>query len=133
MGRKAKKMGTLNSKILILHGWTYSIEKWKPFLSKLAERGIKPEVLKIPGLTAPLEDAWTLPDYIAWLDIEVKKHKSKVVLVGHSNGGRIAAAYASRRPSHVDKLILIDSAGVLDKSLKTHAKKAIFGTIAYLG
>lgn len=126
-------MGTIKNKILILHGWAYSTEKWQPFLSKLEARGVRGEILKIPGLTAPLEDVWTLSDYIAWLDIHVKKNTSKVILMGHSNGGRIAVAYAARRPGHVAKLILIDSAGIPDKRLKTHLKKAVFGAAAFFG
>ena len=74
----------MNSKLLILHGWAYDTEKWKPFLKLLEEKGIDFELLKIPGLTSLLNEAWTLDDYVTWLESVVSGQKS-VVLMGHSN------------------------------------------------
>jgi pimeloyl-ACP methyl ester carboxylesterase len=34
------------------------------------------------------------------------------VLLGHSNGGRIALAFAEKYPDKVKQLVLIDSAGI---------------------
>src|SRR3989344_6868211 len=103
----------MNSKLIILHGWAYSTEKWKSFLNLLEEDGVEYEMLKIPGLTAPLKRVWTINDYMGWLRKQVISYKLPVVLLGHSNGGRIAAAFAAKYPSKVSKLILIDSAGIV--------------------
>ena len=37
---------------------------------------------------------------------------SKVSIVAHSFGGRVAIMFASKEPEHLDKLILVDSAGI---------------------
>jgi pimeloyl-ACP methyl ester carboxylesterase len=39
------------------------------------------------------------------------------VLIGHSMGGAVAIAYAATYPQRVDRLVLVDVAGVLPRSL----------------
>lgn len=123
-------MGTVkkNSKLFILHGWTYSAEKWKPFLKLLKQNNIKYELLKIPGLTAPLNDVWTLNDYINWLKDKIDEYGGNLTLLGHSNGGRIASAYTASYPNRVERLILIDSAGIDHGSFGASFKKIFFKT-----
>ncbi len=122
----------MNSKLIILHGWTYSTTKWKPFLKLLKAHNVEYEMLKIPGLTAPLGSIWTLDDYISWLE-RITKDEERITLLGHSNGGRIAAAFAATFPEEVSHLILIDSAGVVHKDLKTQLKKFVFGSLSKIG
>lgn len=128
MGNKKKEMGTL----IILHGWAYEIKKWGPFLKLLAQNGVEYKMLKIPGLTAPLGEVWTLDNYIEWLDKQVISYKSPVVLLGHSNGGRISIAYVLKYPKKVSKLILIDSAGIYHKGISLQIKRFTFGNLAKL-
>lgn len=123
-------MGTMK-KILILHGWTTSTDKWDDFLKQLREEDIKGVVLRIPGLTQKLEAVWNLDDYVSWLKKIVGNEK--VVLLGHSNGGRIALAFANRYSKLVKKLILIDSAGIYHKNLSLQIKRLIFKSIAKIG
>lgn len=120
-------------KILILHGWTYTTDKWEPFLHALKHEGFTCELLKIPGLTAPLPTVFTLDDYVSWLETYVSKEKNKVVIIGHSNGGRIALAYAHANSDKVEKLILIDSAGIRHNDLFISFKRAVFKTLAKMG
>ena len=119
-------------KVYILHGWAYSIEKWRPFLDLLEKSGIEYRMLKIPGLTAPLKSVWTLDDYVSWLKLEATSPQPTAIL-GHSNGGRIAAAFAAKHPKKISHLILIDSAGIIHKDLKTLLKGTLFGTAAKIG
>ncbi len=121
-----------NKKIYILHGWVYSTEKWKPFLVELKEKGFDPVVLKIPGLTAPLNKVWTLENYVEWFNKEIDSKKD-LILLGHSNGGRICLAFAAKYPEKVAKLILIDSAGIYHNELPIRIKRLVFGTAAKLG
>src|SRR3989338_4234164 len=99
-------------KIIILHGWAYSTDKWRPFIEELKKSGVKSKMIKIPGLTSPLDQVWNLDDYVEWLKKNLSKEKGKVILLGHSNGGRIALAFSAKYPEKVGKLILIDSAGI---------------------
>jgi pimeloyl-ACP methyl ester carboxylesterase len=125
----------MHTPIYILPGWTYDDSKWQPLLEKLSENGRKVELLKIPGLTGEeLAKAWKLEDYVEWLHGMVGKEE-KVILMGHSNGGRIAIAYAAKykKLKRIEKLVLIDSAGLVDRRLKVVVKRAIFGAVAKLG
>lgn len=117
-------------KIFILHGWAYSTEKWKPFIGELKE-DFDVEMLKMPGLTSPLNEVWDLDNYVEWLKNNLPA--SRQVLLGHSNGGRIALAFSAKYPEKVYKLILIDSAGIYHNEFPIRLKRFIFGTIAKVG
>ena len=119
--------------IIILHGWTYSVERWKEFISLLEKEGFSIDFLKIPGLTTSIGRPWTLEDYVGWLKQIIDAKKSNIILLGHSNGGRIAAKYASLFPEKIEHVILIDSAGIYDNSFKMQLKRNIFGSIAKVG
>lgn len=119
------------SKIFILHGWSYSTDKWAPFTKLLAAKGMEPQLLEIPGLTAPIDRPWTLDDYVKWLKGKVGGEKT--ILIGHSNGGRISLAFSLKYPELVERLILINSAGIYHNELPVRLKRWAFGTLARLG
>ena len=121
------------SRAYIIHGWTYSIDKYKKINNLLNSQGLKTTILKVPGLTAKIEKSWDLNDYVLWLKKIVNKEKDRVVLIGHSNGGRIAATYASIYPTNLDRLILIDCAGILHDELHAKLRLLFFSTLAKLG
>lgn len=108
-------------KVYILHGWTYSLDKWTGFCEQLRAAGYDPVQLRVPGLTAPSKKVWDIDGYVEWLTQALKDEKHPVV-IGHSNGGRIALAYAQKYPDHIEQLILIDSAGVVDNDFIRKAK-----------
>lgn len=118
-------------RILVLHGWAYSTEKWDNFIDQLTDSGVKAELLKIPGLTEPTNKAWTLDDYVSWL--KKKIGNDKVVLIGHSNGGRISLAFSVQYPDNVSQLILIDSAGIYHNELPLRLKRFVFHSMAKAG
>lgn len=109
-------MGTV-SKIFLVHGWTYSLDKWDACVDLLNKAGVEVVRLRVPGLTESSDKTYTIDDYVEWLRGELKNEKQPIV-IAHSNGGRIALWYASKYKSHLRQLILIDSAGV------AHAEKA---------
>lgn len=131
MANQKTKMGTLK-KTLILHGWTYSTEKWEPFITSLKDNGLHAELLKIPGLTEKLDSVWNIDNYVSWLKRKIGSDK-KVILIGHSNGGRILLAFALKYPEKVKHLILIDSAGIYHNELPIRLKRFVFKTIANIG
>lgn len=120
-------------KIYILHGWTYSLDKWEKFSVLLKKNGFDPIFLKIPGLTRETDQVWDIKKYSDWLGIELSKEKDKVILLGHSNGGRIAAYFAGEHPEKVQKLILINAAGIYHKELFLQIKRFVFGTVTKVG
>ena len=132
LARKAKKMGNLN-KALIIHGWTYSLEKYKKIAEVLILKGLQTDILKVPGLTEKIDKPWNLDDYIDWLKNRIDKEKGKVVLIGHSNGGRIAGAYASLYPQKLAYLVLIDSAGISHDEFHVKLRLLFFTTLAKIG
>lgn len=105
------------TKLFILHGWTYQIATWEPLLALLKERGVEYEFLRIPGLTDDTNPTWTLNDYVAWLKEKTAPHE-RVMLYGHSNGGRISLAFTMRYPAQVARLILEDSAGIPPRGMR---------------
>ncbi len=123
------KMGIM--KTFILHGWTYQTDTWQPLLRILSERGIDLEFLKIPGLTDGTNPSWTLDDYVEWLKNKTEGQE-KVMLIGHSNGGRISLAFAAKYPQKVARLILEDSAGIPATGLRA-LKRDVFRVIAKVG
>ena len=129
-------MGTLR-KALILHGWTYSkndvdpLEKWEPVIKILRNSGLDTGLLKIPVLTLTSDKVFTLGHYVDWLNKKILD--KKVILIGHSNGGRISLAYTRKFPEKVDKLILIDSAGIFHNELQIRLKRFVFKFLAKAG
>lgn len=123
----------MNKKIFILHGWTYSLDKWKPIIDILNRDGVETVMLKIPGLTVPHDKVWHLDDYVEWVKDQLKEERGPIVLLGHSNGGRISIAFAAKYPEKVRKLILIDAAGIYHNELRLRIKRFVFGKLAKLG
>src|SRR5579872_5354767 len=120
-------------KLYILHGWAYSIEKWKPFLENVKKDKLEPVMLEIPGLTASLEQVWDIQNYVDWLKKILEKEDKKIILLGHSNGGRIALAFAAQYPEKIEQLILIDSAGIYHNEFTLQMKRIVFGFLSKIG
>ncbi len=120
-------------KVFILHGWTQSLDKWENVVRALKNEGLDGVLLKIPGLTCPIDRVWNIDDYVSWLSKELDAEEGKVILLGHSNGGRISIAYAQAQPQKIEKLILVDSAGVHHRELPIRLKRFLFGTAAKYG
>lgn len=118
-------------KLYVLHGWSYTVKKWKEFLKILEKNKVEYVLLKIPGLTEKLDRVWTIDDYALWLNEKIGSEPS--ILLGHSNGGRIALYFSLCYPNLVDKLILIDSAGIYHREFFLQLKKMIFQTLAKAG
>ena len=108
------------SDLYIIHGWTYTTAHWEKTLSLLDASGFKIKMLKVPGLTSPSEKVWTIDDYAAWAD---KNIPDGAVALGHSNGGRILLNLCAKNPAKLEKLILLDSAGVYEPSIRKNVVK----------
>lgn len=112
--------------LYIVHGWTYSVKPWQKTLEELEGAGLRVKMLNVPGLTTDSRQVFTIDDYVKWADQEIP---DGAVALGHSNGGRILLNLAARKPDKLSRLILLNSAGVYEDTLK----KRIVKTAAKLG
>ena len=101
--------------LYIIHGWAYTTDPWQRTIALLKKQGITVEMLHVPGLTAPSKKVWTIEEYVAWAD---KNIPDGAIALGHSNGGRILLNLCSDKPEKLRHLILLDAAGIYEKSIK---------------
>ncbi len=128
-----------NEKTLIyLHGWGQNIEMMEP-IAKPFMNEYNILILDLPGFGKSNEpkDIWSLEDYATMLHSLIDKLKiKKIILIGHSFGGKIALIYASI--FKVEKLILfaspykvaIPNISLKVKILKKLAKLPILNKVA---
>ncbi len=102
--------------VVMLHGWGANCELFRAAASVIAAKYtvVAPD---FPGFgqTPEPPGEWTVDDYT---DLTVKLIAAlglkKVILLGHSFGGRVIIKMASRAdlPYEITKIILVDSAGI---------------------
>lgn len=105
--------------VLLLHGWGSNIKSFTALISLLKT---KYRVLAIdyPGFgeSDKLKTSFCVDDYCDIVVEFLKKlNVEKVILVGHSYGGRIILKLNNRKdlPFLIEKNVLIDAAGIIDK------------------
>lgn len=111
--------------VLILHGWGANIDTVIPIVNILKSH-FKVYALDLPGFGSSAEpkEVYGSKDYaevvkrfIDYMEME------KVILIGHSFGGKVSIWLGSLYPEIVDKIVLIDSAGLIPKrGLKYYVK-----------
>ncbi|MDE6693152.1 MAG: alpha/beta hydrolase, partial [Muribaculaceae bacterium] len=103
-------------------------------IEKVASETHKVYNIDFPGFGSSEEPptVWGVDDYARMLREFIERTGiNNPVLLGHSFGGRVALVYASQYP--VDKLILVDAAGVKpQRSLKYYLKVYSFKTMKRL-
>lgn len=115
--------------LYIIHGWTYTTTPWARTISLLEKRGLKVEMLNVPGLTTSSEKVWTIEDYVKWAD---RNLPAGAVALGHSNGGRILLNLCSEKPDKLSHLILLDAAGVYEASPKRDFARTLSKRLGFL-
>ena len=103
--------------IILLHGWLASLETMKP-LQKHLEQNFKVYNVDIIGFgKSELPDKpLNTDDFGNFLCDFIKKLKiENPILIGHSHGGRTIINYAGRNLGKINKIVLIDSAGIKPK------------------
>jgi pimeloyl-ACP methyl ester carboxylesterase len=100
--------------VVLLHGWGANGDAMTSIVTALAP-AFTCLTVDLPGFGAsPVPPvAWDVHDYarvVAGLLAHLQIPRSH--LIGHSFGGRIGIVLAAERPDLVDKMILVDSAGV---------------------
>lgn len=101
--------------IIMMHGWGRSLNDIKPVADVLAEYATV-HVIDLPGFgktPPPPAEGWDTNQYAELiLDYIRKQNLDKVILLGHSFGGRVSLRISAKHPELVSKLILIDSHGL---------------------
>lgn len=101
--------------LYLIHGWTYTTEPWTQTLDQLRSSGVTVKMLHVPGLTSPSDQVWDIASYVRWADQHLPQN---AIVLGHSNGGRILLNLCASQPQRLKHLILLNSAGVYQYSLK---------------
>lgn len=102
--------------IVILHGWQQKLDCWQPLVRELS-KNYQVFLPFMPGFgTNRLIKTYNLNDYINWLADYLKKEKiNHPYLIGYSFGGRVAIRFTSHHHK-IQKLILMDAAGIKEKN-----------------
>ncbi|MGI8970167.1 MAG: alpha/beta fold hydrolase [Dehalococcoidia bacterium] len=100
--------------VVLLHGWGASARSLAPVVQTLC-RSYSVTALDFPGfgLSQQPSAPWGVYEFAqfvrhAMARLEIKRTH----LLGHSHGGRVSIMLAAQSPELVDKLILVDSAGI---------------------
>ena len=116
------KKGESDKTVLLLHGWGGNLNSFRALEQDLIQANYSVVTLDFPGFGGsdlPNED-WTLDDYVKVVEelINVEQLQN-VCVVAHSFGGRVAIKLCATKQNMVQKLVLVDSAGIKPKfSLK---------------
>lgn len=124
---KVSKQNQSTINLVFIHGWLSSKEVWSNLIKRIDFANCF--TLDLPGFgesqvpTNSVNNDFFVEIVKEFID---KLNLKNVVLVGHSNGGAIATKFTTKYKSSLNKLILIDSSGIRNKTLK----KMIFNSVA---
>lgn len=102
--------------IIMLHGWGSNYHTFDNNINDLKKQ-YTIFLIDLPGFGMSDEPKYiyTLDNYVNFLKTFIEELQiEKPIIIGHSFGGRIAIKYASKY-DNINKLILIDSAGIKHK------------------
>ena len=116
--------------VLLLHGWGSNITLFEN-MTAILERKYKVIAMDMPGFGESDEPAepWCVDDYVDFVLEFLKGYDfKKITLLGHSFGGRVIIKMCSRDlPFEIEKVILVDSAGVKpEKTASQKAKQSVY-------
>ena len=102
--------------IIFLHGWGGSVKSFFGVVQMFENNRCLNLDFPPFGMSEEMTEVWNLEDYALMLKalvdfLEIKKMK----IIAHSFGGRVAILFSSLYNNKVDRLILIDSAGIKPK------------------
>ena len=116
--------------VLLLHGWASSLQPYRRLMQQLS---VKYRVIAVdfPGMGGSEEpkEPWDVDGFADFvLEFLQQFDIRRLSLVGHSYGGRVIIKLANRQlPFAIDKIVLVDSAGIKPAaSKKKSTRQRIF-------
>jgi len=100
--------------LVLLHGWGTSLDTFRPMAEDLG-RFHTVTSFDFPGhgQSDLPPGAWAVDDFVGLtLELMAELGIEKASVLGHSFGGRVAIKLAAAHPDKVDRLVLVDAAGV---------------------
>lgn len=113
--------------VVMLHGWASNIELFRPSATLVSSK-YRVLAMDLPGhgeTPEPPTD-WHVDDYADFVTHFLEHFGvRRVIFLGHSYGGRVIIKLATRQnlPFTIEKLILVDSAGIRPEKSKEQQKK----------
>ncbi|UQZ88075.1 alpha/beta hydrolase [Deltaproteobacteria bacterium Smac51] len=117
--------------VLFLHGWGSNFDSFISFLDSLTGY-YRVCALDLPGFGKSQEPptAWSVGDYADFVLGYIRQlGLERVILIGHSFGGRVIIKMAGRKDPPLDfpKIILVDSAGIRpEKTAKQKIRQSVY-------
>lgn len=131
----------MKTPIVILHGWGKEVSgtRFATLKRLLEKKGYPVFTPDLPGFGTNQDIAkdYVFEDYVAFAKqyvegVAEKEKSKKVILVGHSFGGRIAIRFTAENNGLVEKLILTGASGI-PRSLPSLKKKIVYRLTKILG
>ena len=131
-----EKIGNSNKTILILPGWGNTRETFK-YITSYFSKDYTIYIIDYPGFgnSPTINKELTIYDYAQIINKLIKKEKIiNPIIIAHSFGGRLSAILLGKYNLKVEKIILIDVAGIKRrKTLKQFLKEKTYKYIINLG
>jgi pimeloyl-ACP methyl ester carboxylesterase len=108
--------------VLLVHGLGNAAHRdWQASIALLARR-LRVVTIDLPGFgdSSPLPGVYSFAALDAVLvQVLSQLHVEKVRVVGHSLGGAVSLHFAHKHPDKVERLVLVDTAGILLRQVYT--------------
>lgn len=121
--------------VIVLHGWGANINTVMSIVNTIKDR-FRVHAIDLPGFGESEEPKFAIDgfEYAEILrEYMDKKGIKKAILIGHSFGGKLSIILGSRYPERVEKIILINSAGLIpNRSIKYYLKVYSFKALKLL-
>ena len=113
--------------VVLLHGWGANITLFADLISLVSQK-YRVIAVDMPGFGKSEEpdENWQVSDYSQFvIDFLSSLSVKKATFLGHSFGGRVIIKLATcfSLPFEIDKIILVDSAGILPKKTPKQIRK----------
>ncbi len=122
----------MEQKLIILHGWGQSKKHWEDFIKQVQALSYIPvEAIDLPGFGEEpvVSTGWGVPEYAQWVSHKISETTNpgdKVILLGHSFGGRISSYIAAHNPEWLRALILYGAPSLYRPDAATTRKIAVY-------